>query len=47
MRMENILDTYAKELPKDEVLVCMDESNKQHIEEVKEPIPTKQRGKKI
>lgn len=41
MRMENILDTYAKALPKDEVLVCMDESNKQHIEEIKTPIPTK------
>ena len=41
MRMEGILDTYAKELPKDEVLVCMDESTKQHIEEIKEPIATK------
>ena len=40
MRMEAILDTYAKELPKDEILVCMDESTKQHIEEIKEPIPT-------
>lgn len=39
-RMEAILDLYAAALPEDEVLVCMDESSKQHIEEIKEPIPT-------
>lgn len=38
-RMEAILDLYATELPLDEVLVCMDESNKQLIGEVKESIP--------
>jgi len=41
MRMEDVLDLYAKELPEDEILICMDESNKQHIEEKKEPIPCK------
>jgi transposase len=41
MRMEDVLDLYATELPEDETLVCMDESNKQHIEETKDPIPTK------
>ena len=41
MRMEATLDLYARELPKDEMLICMDESNKQHIEEKKEPIPAK------
>jgi len=40
MKMEEILDLYAKELPEDEVLICMDESNKQHIEEIHTPIPT-------
>jgi len=39
--MEDVLDIYAKELPKDEMLICMDESNKQHIEETKIPIPMK------
>jgi len=41
MRMEDILDLYAKELPKDEMLICMDESNKQLIEEKREPIACK------
>jgi len=39
--MEDILDIYAKALPKDEMVVCMDESNKQHIEETRVPIPMK------
>ena len=39
--MEDILDIYAKELPEDEIVICMDESNKQHIEETKTPIPMK------
>jgi len=41
MRMEDVLDLYAKELKEDEMLICMDESNKQHIEEKREPIPCK------
>jgi len=41
MRMEDVLDLYARELPEDEMLICMDESNKQHIEEKIEPIPCK------
>lgn len=40
--MEDILDIYAKELPEDETLVCMDESTKQHIEETRKPIAAKQ-----
>ncbi len=39
--MEDVLDIYARELPEDEMLICMDESNKQHIEETKTPIPLK------
>jgi len=39
--MEDVLDIYAKELPEDKIVVCMDESTKQHIEETKEPIPAK------
>jgi hypothetical protein len=39
--MEDVLDIYAKKLPEDEMLICMDESNKQHIEETKSPIAMK------
>ena len=39
--MEDVLDIYTKELPEDEILICMDESNKQRIEETKTPIPLK------
>ena len=39
MRMEDILDLYAKTLPEEEVLVCMDESNKQHLQETRKPLP--------
>ena len=39
--MEDVLDIYAKELPEDEMLICMDESNKQHLEETKISIPMK------
>ena len=39
--MEDVLDIYAKELPKDEMLICMDESNKQQLEETKISIPMK------
>jgi len=39
--MEDILDIYAKEFPEDEMLICMDESTKQHIQETKVPIPVK------
>jgi len=41
MRMEDVLDLYARELPEDEMLICMDESTKQHIKEKREPIPCK------
>lgn len=36
--MEDVLDIYATNLPEDEMLICMDESTKQHIEEKIEPI---------
>ena len=39
--MEDVLDIYTKQLPEDEIVVCMDESTKQHIEETKTPIPVK------
>jgi len=39
--MEDVLDIYAKELPEDEMLICMDESNKQQLEETKISIPMK------
>ena len=39
--MEDVLDIYAKELPEDEMLICMDESNKQQLEETKIPIQMK------
>lgn len=39
--MEDVLDIYARELPEDEMLICMDESTKQHIEETRMPMPIK------
>ena len=39
--MEEVLDLYEMKLPEDEVLVCMDESNKQLIGEVHQPIACK------
>jgi len=39
--MEDVLDIYAKELPEDEMLICMDESTKQQLEETKTAIPMK------
>jgi transposase len=45
-KMEDVLDIYAKILPEDEMLICMDESTKQHIEDKREPIPT-QKGQAL
>jgi len=37
--MENVLDVYQRSFADDEVLVCMDETSKQHIKETRTPIP--------
>ena len=41
--MEDILDVYTKKYDKNSVLVCMDESPRQLIEETRIPVPTKPR----
>jgi len=38
--MEDILDVYQRSFADDEVLVCMDETSKQHIRETRTPLPT-------
>ncbi len=37
--MEDVLDVYHRSFADDEVLVCMDETSKQHIKETRTPIP--------
>ena len=37
--MEHLLDLYQAELPKDEVLICMDEKSKQLIKDTRKVIP--------
>lgn len=37
--MEDILDVYQRTFELDEVLVCMDETSKQHIKETRMPLP--------
>ena len=39
--MEDILEVYQREFAEDEVLVCMDETSKQHIKETRTPTPTR------
>ena len=38
--MEDILEVYQRTFETDEVLVCMDETSKQHIKETRAPLPT-------
>lgn len=38
--MEDILAVYQRDFAADEVLVCMDETSKQHIKETRVPLPT-------
>ena len=37
--MEDVLEAYQRPLDPDQPLVCMDESSKQQIKEVRTPIP--------
>jgi len=37
--MEDILSVYQRDFAEDEVLVCMDETSKQHIKETRIPLP--------
>ena len=39
--MEDILEVYHREYQDDEVLVCMDETNRQQVKEVRVPRPAK------
>lgn len=38
--MEDVLDVYQREYSEEEVLVCMDETSKQHTKETREPLST-------
>ena len=40
--MERILDIYQREYAPEHPVVCFDESNKQHLMEVAEPLPTRE-----
>ena len=39
--MEDILEVYQRHFAENEVLVCMDETSKQHIKETRTPAPTR------
>ncbi len=39
--MEDILEVYQRRYADNEVLVCMDETSKQHIKETRAPLPTR------
>lgn len=39
--MEDVLEVYQRSFTDDEVLVCMDETSKQHIKETRMPLPTR------
>ena len=39
--MEDILEVYQRDFAENEVLVCMDETSKQHIKETRTPAPTR------
>ncbi len=39
--MENILDVYKRSYNETHPLICMDESSKQHLKEIRQPIPAK------
>ena len=45
--MEDILEVYQRSYTDDEVLVCMDETSKQHIKETRIPLPMRQGDKEI
>ena len=39
--MEDVLEVYRRDFAEDEVLVCMDETGKQHVKETRTPVPTR------
>ena len=39
--MEDVLEVYRRDFAEDEVLVCMDETSKQHVKETRTPVPTR------
>jgi hypothetical protein len=39
--MEDVLETYHRSYTEDEVLVCLDETSKQHIKETRTPLPAR------
>lgn len=39
--MEEVLETYHRSYTEDEVLVCLDETSKQHIKETRTPLPAR------
>jgi len=39
--MEDVLEVYQRSFTDDEVLVCLDETSKQHIKETRMPLPTR------
>jgi hypothetical protein len=39
--MEDVLEVYQRHYEEDEVLICMDETSKQHIKETRIPLPTR------
>ena len=45
--MEDILEVYQRTYTDNEVLVCMDETSKQHIKETRTPLPMRQRDNEI
>ena len=40
-RVEDVLDVYHRDFAADEVLVCMDETSRQHIQETRLPLPAR------
>jgi hypothetical protein len=42
--MEDILEVYQRSYTENEILVCMDETSKQHIKETRAPLPMRQGG---
>ena len=39
--MEDVLEVYQRNYEEDEVLICMDETSKQHTQETRKPLPTR------
>ena len=39
--MEDVLEVYQRTYADDEILVCLDETSKQHIKETRTPLPAR------